>query len=319
MSHIPSPTERINGCLLGGAIGDALGYRVEFHSWSAIEREFGSGGVRDMHSNLVSDDTQMTLFTAQGLLEARPGKEFGAVRKSYLDWLDTQRLPMPHVHAHGLASEEWLYNRRAPGQACITGLRNGGRPGVNPDSKGCGTVMRSAPFGLMGLSPEAAYDLSARCATITHGHPTAAEAAGAFAMITAHIMNGADLNRAVDDTLLYLQRDPSSSETADALNAAYELAGRIPPEPGSARHLGEGWTAEEALGIGVYCALGAPDPASALTAAVSHGGDSDSTGSVCGNLVGAAFGEGALPDQWKQVEGQATILKIGGRLAKEFH
>ncbi|GAB4002465.1 hypothetical protein GCM10029992_40780 [Glycomyces albus] len=109
--------------------------------------------MTELRRNQVSDDTQMTLFTAEGLLEAADGDQFGSVRRAYQRWYVTQTEHMPPMGSTGLAAETWLYMRRAPGNACLTGLAQGGEPGVNPDSKGCGTVMRSAPFGLFADSP----------------------------------------------------------------------------------------------------------------------------------------------------------------------
>jgi ADP-ribosylglycohydrolase len=309
--------DRVLGCLVGGAVGDALGYQVEFQSWSRIEDDYGPEGVTEMRYNRVSDDTQMTLFTVEGLLLARPGAEVEAVREAYLRWLVTQREPMPPAGAQGLAAQPWLYARRAPGNACVSGLAAHERAGddgdwrdraVNPKSKGCGTVMRAAPFGLRHHSPAEAYDLAEQCSRLTHGHPTAGTAAGAFAMITAHVTNGEPPQRAVSETMLHLRRSLDRSETADALQAAYALAGNVPPGPNTCAPLGEGWVAEEALAIAVYCFLGTDDVRAGLVAAVSHGGDSDSTGAILGNLYGAAYGHGALPREWAaQVEGREVI------------
>ncbi|MEZ0075298.1 ADP-ribosylglycohydrolase family protein [Planotetraspora sp. GP83] len=91
------------------------------------------------------------------------------------------------VRTGRLREQAWLYSRRAPGNARLSGLRADlgplaapGTPGpVNPGSKGCGTVMRSAPFGLAARDARDAFDLAARCAQITHGHPTGYLAAGA--------------------------------------------------------------------------------------------------------------------------------------------
>ncbi|MQM28603.1 ADP-ribosylglycohydrolase family protein [Glycomyces albidus] len=306
--------DRVLGCLIGGAVGDALGYQVEFDAWRFIEAEWGPSGVTEMRVNRVSDDTQMTLFTVEGLLLAGPGGEVEAVREAYLRWLRTQREPMPPAGAEGLAAQPWLYARRAPGNACISGLRDGARPGVNPDSKGCGTVMRSAPFGLRH-SPAEAYALAEQCSALTHGHPTAGASAGAFAMIVAHLMNGETPQRAVSETMLHLRRSLDRSETADALQEAYRLAGNVPPGPNTCAPLGEGWVAEEALAIAVYCLLGTDDVRSGLVAAVSHGGDSDSTGAILGNLYGAAYGHAALPREWaSQVEGRAVIAALADLL-----
>lgn len=302
--------DRVLGCLVGGAVGDALGFQVEFDPWRYIEMEWGPAGVTEMRVNRVSDDTQMTLFTTEGLLLAPPGGEVEAVREAYLRWLQTQQEPMPPMGSQGLAAQPWLYARRAPGNACISGLRDGARPGVNPNSKGCGTVMRSAPFGLR-YSPAEAYDLAERCSALTHGHPTAGTSAGAFAMIVARLANGEPPQRAVSETMLHLRRSLDRSETADALQEAYRLAGNVPPAPNTCVPLGEGWVAEEALAIAVYCLLGTDDVRAGLTAAVSHGGDSDSTGAILGNLYGAAYGHAALPREWaSRVEGREVIAAL---------
>ncbi|WP_211116680.1 ADP-ribosylglycohydrolase family protein [Glycomyces buryatensis] len=305
-----SPADRILGCLIGGAVGDALGFQVEFQSWPQIEREFGPAGVTELRRNRISDDTQMTLFTAEGLLEAVEGEEVASVRRAYLRWYKTQNEYLPPMGAKGLAAQPWLYDRRAPGNACLSGLRQGGEGRVNPDSKGCGTVMRSAPFGLLH-SPTDAYELAEQCSAITHGHPTAGSSAGAFAMITAHLLRGETVQKAVSHAMLHLRRTLDRSETIDALQAAYELAGNVPPGPNTCERLGQGWVAEEALAIAVYCLLGTGDVRGALTASVSHDGDSDSTGAILGNLLGAAYGHAALPPEWaSQVEGRETIAGL---------
>lgn len=91
---------RIRGSLLAGAVGDALGYAVEFDSGKSIRRLVGEAGVRhylglrgDPPTAPISDDTQMTLFTAEGMLWAKGhGYDFTfGVYEAYLDWLKTQQ------------------------------------------------------------------------------------------------------------------------------------------------------------------------------------------------------------------------------------
>ena len=104
---------KYQGCLLGGAIGDALGYPVEFDSHDWIVRRFGPDGITAYASDepVFSDDTQMTLFTAVGLLvgdtqaalAGHPGRledPCRYVNLAYLDWLATQHgvsRRTPHV------------------------------------------------------------------------------------------------------------------------------------------------------------------------------------------------------------------------------
>jgi ADP-ribosylglycohydrolase len=331
---------RVRGCLLGGAVGDALGAPVEFLSLDGIRARYGPDGLTDIVTGPdgvapITDDTQMTLFTVEGLIRASVRSDRGVshppsmVHRAYLRWLDTQRLPAPPAEPNGwLAAQPWLYARRAPGNACLSGL---GSPGMgtlerpkNPDSKGCGTVMRSAPFGLYPqpwLTARKVFDLSTECATQTHGHPTGYLAAGAFSAIVRTLVDGSDLHAAVGVALDLLASRAGHEETTEALRAAVAAATASPRSPDAIERLGGAWVAEEALAIGVYCALSYPDPdqvRQALLMSVNHSGDSDSTGSVCGNLLGAWHGETALPPDWVTVvEGRGAILELADDWAME--
>ena len=67
--QMPEYSAWVRGCLFGGAIGDALGYKVEFKSLSSIRASYGEGGIQEPEETdgqfVVSDDTQMTLFTLE--------------------------------------------------------------------------------------------------------------------------------------------------------------------------------------------------------------------------------------------------------------
>lgn len=355
MRHDTPFDARVRGCLLGGAVGDALGAPVEFDSIAAIRRGHGEAGLTDLapdwrgRTGLVTDDTQMTLFTVEGLIRAAVragergigGGEVDVVRHAYLRWLDTQehREPPPAddlVRTGRLREQNWLYSRRAPGNACLSGLRAapgplaapGMRGPVNPGSKGCGTVMRSAPFGLVTEDPRAAFTLAAHCAQITHGHPTGYLAAGAFAAVICLLVRGAVLADAVRDALGLLGEHPAHEETTAAIEAAVALARTAEPSPEAVEILGGGWVAEEALAIAVYCALVSGDDIErALLLAVNHSGDSDSTGSLCGNMLGTVYGDTALPQRWlTRLEGRDTVIELaddltaqvtGGRVARD--
>lgn len=334
---------RVRGCLLGGAIGDALGYPVEFAALGTIRERHGAAGVTGLlprggsDVTPVTDDTQMTLFTVEGLRQAHERERLKGlgggwsrlVRKAYGRWLDTQRLPGPPAGVHGgLAAQQWLYARRAPGNACLSGLAHDfvpdpmaelGRPGpVNSDSKGCGAVMRSAPFGLARVPADTAFAMAARCAQITHGHPTGYYSAGAFAAIVAYLVEGDSLEGAVLRALRLLARHPGHEETTAALHEALELAAERSPTPEKVETLGAGWVGEQALAIAVYCALVQPDVRHALLLSVNHSGDSDSTGALCGNLLGAHHGDHRLPHEWlERVEGRAEITVVADDFAAE--
>ncbi|MDP5228357.1 MULTISPECIES: ADP-ribosylglycohydrolase family protein [Arthrobacter] len=334
----------IRGSLLGGALGDALGYAVEFDLMSRIRERFGADGLRDF-SQLdgpaeFSDDTQMTLYSADGLNEAlawaRDGvraDELACVWLAYLRWLRTQNAALPESAPHPV--DRWLdeqpvmHHRRHPGNACLTGLASGqmgtlSRP-VNPNSKGCGTVMRAAPFGMVPqLAPDAVLKLSTDAAALTHGHPAAHQAAAQFSLLIHELLGGATLQAAA----AALRERISADTTTDPamlgrVTRALELAGAgtlLSPEDLIAE-LGEGWVAEEALAVALYATLVTADDdaerhfRTAVAVAVNHDGDSDSTGSLAGNIVGAVHGEAALPAEWL---GAVTGLDVVRRIAQDL-
>jgi len=322
--------DRVRGSLLGGALGDALGWPVEFHRLDDILGRFGPGGLTGLAAGgrhgEVTDDTQMTLFTAEGLLRGGTRKD---VHQAYLRWLLTQRLPGPERQPDGwLLGHPFLYASRAPGNACLSGLTGygylpkvayGTYGEVNAQSKGCGTVMRSAPFGLAGLGVRRAFELAADCAQLTHGHPTGYLAAGAFAALVERLAGGVELRTAVAETVEQTAGYPGGEETVAALRRAVRVADLGPGSFERVEQVGLGWIAEECLAIAVYAALAGADAREAMVLAVNHSGDSDSTGAVCGNLVGALYGAAGLPADWvAEVEGREVILQVADDLLLAF-
>jgi ADP-ribosylglycohydrolase len=318
------------GCVLGGAVGDALGAPVEFDSLASIRRRADADRLTawPVGAGAVTDDTQMTLFTLEGLIRASVAARSGqpsdpgagpapdavqSLYRAYLRWLMTQDGPGSAGGDDGwLVSKKLLHHQRAPGLTCLSALRSGraGAPGhpLN-NSKGCGGVMRAAPCGLMTDDPEQAFDLGCASAALTHGHPSGWYPAGALAATVCIEVRGSALPEAVNAARCLLDSRRGAGETAEALDSAVGMAGRrrhLTPE--DLEMLGAGWVGEEALAIAVACALTAADrgpgwstPAEALLLAASHSGDSDSTAAIAGNLLGAAWGMAAFPEQWFRV------------------
>lgn len=318
-------------CLLGGAIGDALGWPVEFYDWKKIKRKFGPIGIQDMVPGEggrfeISDDTQMSLFTAEGLLRAwTTARHSGgdpnfasALRCSYLSWLKTQSegttFSNQERYSHGwLLGIEGLHRQRAPGSTCLSALRNGAvfETGVaDNSSKGCGGVMRAAPVGLLAVrvsngdqasTAKLAFNIGCTAAALTHGHPSGYFPAGVLAAVIATIVTGGSIEDGINISLGILECFPEAAETIGAVRSAVKLWQKISvlPSPETVELLGSGWVGEEALSIGLYCALAAGDDfVRGVRSAVNHSGDSDSTGSITGNILGALLGEQAIPRDW---------------------
>lgn len=326
------------GCLLGGAVGDALGWPVEFYSIQKINSIYGKRGITDLKVNRngvaeITDDTQMTLFTAEGLLRALTRFYHkgicnipSVVHNAYLRWLYTQGEVLSKdgglVISGELIKHKELYNRRAPGNSCLSALKSirvGSIKQPVNNSKGCGGVMRVAPVGLM-KSITNPFRIACECAALTHGHPSGYLAAGTFALIIHNIINDFSIVDSVYFALDELRKHEGHEECSKALHFSIELANNSIPAIKAINHLGEGWVAEEALAISVFCALRFQDNFErAVCAAVNHDGDSDSTGAITGNIIGAYLGIKEIPNKWVEtLELNNVISKIADDIVISF-
>jgi ADP-ribosylglycohydrolase len=384
-----SRRERVEGCLLGGAVGDALGAPLEFLSLSEIRAQFGPAGLSDYapaygRLGAVTDDTQMTLFTAEGLVLAADALRdgdleavLGSVYEAYLRWLETQGGWAPGVgfgRAGGRAgsggrgrsggfggssgfgrssgrggssgdpvergehleraepggrggSSGWLVgrpelrHRRGPGRTCLSALGSGAMGTIEApinSSKGCGGIMRVAPVGLIGARDP--FRLGCAVAAITHGHPSGYLAAGFQALVLDALVGGASLEEAIESARAELRRWPDHGECLAAVDGAVRLAAEGRATPERVERLGEGWVAEEALAIALYCALTADGSFErGVLAAANHSGDSDSTAAIAGNLLGALLGRGAIPERWLgPLEVREVVERLAGELLAAF-
>ena len=342
--------KRIEGCLIGGAAGDALGYAVEFSREREIFSSYGPQGITEFRLNkrlgkaIVSDDTQMTMFTAEGLIEAYKamGEKRCAPRirqhiaKSYQNWLFTQDSLYKSEICDGrsrLCAVPGLYSRRAPGNTCLSTLEARKRL-PSPDdyiadkrnnSCGCGGVMRVAPIGTIPCDDIRLVDMeAAQAATITHSHSLGYIPAAIFAHIVHRLVfpiKGLNtLADIVEESVFTAEKlfegDENIAKQSDCLHKAMKLSENHSTDLDNIHLLGEGWVGNEALNIAVYCALRYSDDFSAgIIASVNHNGDSDSTGAVCGNILGAALGTDAIGDKWKNDLEMIDELKM---LAKDL-
>lgn len=289
----------------------------------------------------ISDDTQMTLFTAAGLL---CGSATGLtndiniypkyILAAYRDWYKTQteRYPLRGARSSWLVNLPQMFSRRAPGNTCLSALSDqhaacGSMLHPINHSKGCGGVMRVAPIGLYFEEKKWSLDeidmIGAQAAAITHGHSLGYIPAAAL----VHIVNvlshqdGVSIKYAVNDMLIAIKRlfaqDKHLKEFTNKIEAAIDLSqdNTIPPLD-AIHNLGQGWVAEETLAIAVYCSLKwQNDFEKAIVAAVNHGGDSDSTGAVMGNIMGASLGLDGIPSKYLDcLELKSIILDVADDL-----
>ena len=351
--------DKVRGSLFGGAVGDALGYPVEFWDEESIFSEYGEYGIQEYELDgqsgraLISDDTQMMLFTANGILVADARASMNETRDalhnylpmSYQDWLRTQEMSFeesrkqPSGYRKGgvswLLGVPELYNLRDPGYTCMSELRqqkNGksasGSFIANPknDSKGCGGIMRVAPLALKSYPHMQIKDIDregAEIAAITHGHSLGYMTAAVLVHIIHRIVYPGK-PRTLKEVVIEAEAtvaeifagDEHLKELSDITNLSIRLSENGKKDLDNIHQIGEGWVAEETLGIAIYCSLRHQDDFSAgVTAAVNHNGDSDSTGAVTGNILGAFLGYNAIDEKWKiNLELSDVILEIADDL-----
>ncbi len=338
--------DRVWGCFIGGAIGDALGYPIEFMQEDEIDATFGPHGIQTLEQAadllheqqaIFSDDTQMTLFTAAGLIygaEQHGTPEASDVWLAYREWFATQGnstyLDDPAHPKLWLTSMDAMRHRRAPGNTCLYAIQGGvGGTILEPvnNSKGCGGVMRAAPVGIVAHCMRTreqfrnshryqwATGMAAESAALTHGHPMGWLPAAVLAQIVARSCaceDGDSLAFLIEHSVRSVAAQYTSFAEAqvlvDMVMRAMELSRQSHATPEIDRahihELGEGWVGEEALCIAIYAALSYVDDfASAIRCAVNHWGDSDSTGAICGNILGAYLG-------FESVRQGFTLLKL---------
>lgn len=341
---------KIRGSITGGAIGDALGYPIEFvYSFNDICARYGKEGITEFDMSypwleseekkaLFSDDTQMTLYTVEGLLEAeRNGKPIApTVCNAYLAWYAHQAGRKVKISYQSKLSEiEELNQNRAPGNTCLSALAaiHAGKEPQNA-SKGCGGIMRVAPVGLYGAahdwSPADTARLAGELAELTHLHPLSTYSSAALAVIVQLCASSEDtvdkeMFKGIVDKSLKIVSDVYGADAA-AMDEFRKIVGNamsLEDDPQSdwqiiEDRIGEGWVAEETLAIALFSTLRHVDDfTGCLISAVNHGGDSDSTGAVAGNIIGAILGDDAIPGKFKkEIQLRDLLLLASDDLAK---
>ena len=343
--------DKCRGALVGGAVGDALGYEVEFLSLESILKKFGKDGITRYslnHSNrtaLFSDDTQMSLFTLEGMMNGIVATKAGPaegilpyIKDSYLNWLKTQTEKPHSMPDSWIGYLKTLWSRRAPGMTCLSALdtlANGGK--VKNDSKGCGGVMRVAPIGIFNAAHPHIYSykdtalLAGNAAEITHKHFASTLASALLATTVENCISDETVDRMqlyfiITGGLMMMQEyfpghEEEIREFRTLMETAMEMGKSNVPEREAIARLGEGWVGDEALAIAVFAAMRHIDNfEKCMVCAVNHDGDSDSTGAIAGNIIGAILGYSAIPRHFlEDLEIEPVLVSLADDLCADIH
>jgi ADP-ribosylglycohydrolase len=329
----------ISGCLIGMALGDALGAETEFLNIKGILERFPPNGPQKLEGNpaRVTDDTQMALAVGDALLVApQPYSAVSLVReftRTFIAWYDDPE------------------NNRAPGITCLEACEAliAGKDWLQASrisSKGCGANMRVMPVGLLNISAQTRAGISQLQAAITHGHPTGLAAADLTAFVIADLSSGAKPGDLPERLRQYAESQRHVYH-ADWLGELWQRAYMLPTAQAYIEHgwteclgildrldtaivkmdrlsdpclaTGAGWIAEEAFGTALLCFLLFPDdPVAVIRRAVVTSGDSDSIACIAGSFAGAYHGIDAWPSDWvERIEYRDHILAMANSLYEQ--
>lgn len=300
--------ERAQAILFGLALGDALGWPTEFLKLPRIKAAYGPAGIIEPPTPaLYTDDTQMTIALAEGLLEAGVDADLDMQMESVGRWF-----------------VNWSHsadNNRAPGNTCMAGVRRyesgmAWRESGIANSKGCGSAMRVGAIGYLYQHDEARLrEVAVASGIITHGHPAAVAASVGAAYLVKLALDGVPPREFARRLLAFT--DGISDEFDGAILRVGHTLGWI-DEEAALKHIGEGWVGEEAVALALYCVLRYPgDYTACVRRAANSDGDSDSIACIAGGIMGARLGLEAIPAAWRaRCENADYLASLGVRMAK---
>ncbi|MDR2610569.1 MAG: ADP-ribosylglycohydrolase family protein [Clostridiales Family XIII bacterium] len=313
-------TSYFRGCLLGGAAADARGF-----------------GEKEGGRVLVSDNTQMTCFTVDGLIWA----DERAIRRgvyayipclfySYQKWYYTQTGSLADKNYEFILNGEildWedLFARRGSGRTSIDALAGsiGNKYGTIKNSinnsNACGSVTRTAPIGLyFWKNPETAFRIGMESSALTHGHRDALLAAGFFAAFTAFAIQGREPEECAEATLELLKKHEDHKALSSKIEQAIMLAGSPDSAVKAMSRIGGGYTADEAIALALFLILRYKDDFDgAVNTATGFGGNTDSVPPIVGNAIGALYGQDVIPRKWLYELELVDLIKHGADLMLE--
>jgi ADP-ribosyl-[dinitrogen reductase] hydrolase len=304
---MPLTQDQFRGCLLGIAVGDALGGPVEFKSRFEIAQNYGGslrkmmgGGWLRLKPGETTDDTAMARALAESIATHEIFDVDRTARK-YVDWLQTKPKDVGNITR--LALRAWEKGVSLPAAAM------GAHRQVDGKSAGNGTIMRCPPIALRYAYDERRLmDASRDDALITHFDPRAWTGSVAINLLVHHLLRDMSPAEAVKDVAYRIRREHrAAAEVAEVLET-------IKPNTRADALPTTGYVLDT-LRIAVWALLSNQSFEDTVVAAVNLGGDADTQGAVTGALAGARWGYSAIPDHWLQpLQDRDELVKLADRL-----
>ena len=306
------------GCLLGLAIGDAMGYTVEDKSWDEIQMEYGPNGLlgfdlKEEEFAPVTSHTQIAAFLCNGLLLALTrgrGEYMRWCKHALKEWVRTQQLgresgasycflcKLPQFRRRNCRDIRMLDNHRMEFYGSMTQRKNlNNTPG--PITAGVAAGMLFQPGR---ISPEGVGELAGELIALTHGHPETILSGVVLSYVMVGVLGGKDLLQSVNQAIRvtetqYAERFPQLEKVTMKLRQAIDLSyNKALTSLQALDQIGCEDTAECLAGAIYACLTNPKDFDGAIITAVNHSGTSAAVGAITGAIMGAQLGEDALPE-----------------------
>jgi ADP-ribosylglycohydrolase len=302
--------DKSQGCIVGAAIGDALGMPLEFLGEMEVKKHFGrvehfvdpipSHPSKHLKAGQWTDDTQLLLLMAESLIENK-GFEIYDFAQRLAGWGKR-------------CEDEKTYNRYAEmtNLKASRELRKGGDPqSTGYRSPSPGSVVRSIPIGIWYYRDiDAVVKYSTESSIPTHNSTEAKDSCLAVSLTCAYLLNGLSLEESIKSTLHYL----SVKKLKKRLNQVIDMQDEEPEKVKSV--IGISTKASEVLAFAFYAFLHAKeDFMNSVVTAVNVLGNADTTGAVAGALSGAYNGLSKIPaDFTAKLEAFDLLSEMGRKL-----
>jgi ADP-ribosylglycohydrolase len=303
------PVDKVTGCLLGLAVGDAVGTTVEFVPPGNFEpvTDMVGGGPFRLRPGEWTDDTSMALCLATSLVECN-GFDPADQMQRYVRWRDEG-----YLSSNGTCFDIGVTIDAALDEFLSTGDPFAGS--TDPDTAGNGSLMRLAPVPIhYRRDPAEAIRLAAESSRTTHGAPQSIDACRYFAGLLIGALGGVDKEQLLLPGFTFVDglwdREPLCGPVAEVATGSFKH--KSPPG------IRGGGYVVECLEAALWAFHNSDSFEDGCLMAVNLGDDADTTAAVYGQIAGAYYGREGIPDRWldrlvmrEEIEDLAKALAAG--------
>jgi len=273
--------DRFRGCLLGLAVGDAVGTTVEFKPRGSFPpvTDLAGGGPFGLKAGQWTDDTSMALCLATSLI-TKQGFDPADQMDRYWDWYKNG-----YLSSTGRCFDIGNMVRYALDRYHRTGQPFSGSD--SPNSAGNGSLMRLAPIPMYYFPDlEKIIHFAGESSRTTHGAPECIEACQLFAEMIDLALSGQSKDQILFDTKV----QTSAPKINDIARGSYA-------QKTITQIRGTGYVVDS-LEAALWCFYQSNTFEDAILQAANLGDDADTTAAICGQIAGAYYGESQIPVKW---------------------